>query len=309
MIDAYLWGGVDRISPEAPVPIVAVERREQRLGGAANVALNLRAMGAKPIICTVLGDDQAGLDFASLLDARELSAQGLVSSSLRSTTVKTRIISGNQQMLRVDEESTDALSEVEQVALLNQIDDIISSQKVEVIILEDYNKGVLTPEVIAHVVAVAKTKDIPVAVDPKLLQFFDFAGVTLFKPNLKELREGLKREVPVDDPDAFQEAVADLRNRLPHALTLVTLSERGVYITDGSLHHYIPAHIRKISDVSGAGDTVISVAALCLAMGAEPVTLATLANLAGGQVCERLGVVPVDAKQLHTEALALLEPA
>lgn len=307
MIDAYYWGKVDRISPEAPVPIVSVSDREQRLGGAANVALNLSALGATPIICTVVGDDDSASHFEQLLTERGMSNAGVVRSSERPTTVKTRIISGNQQMLRVDEETTADLSSQEASALVDRVRQIVTEQRPEVIIFEDYNKGVLTAEVIQALIALAKEHAIPTTVDPKKKNFFEYKGVDLFKPNLKELVEGLKIDYDLGSNEALQQASAELRTQLGHVASLITLSERGVYIDNAASQHHIPAHIRNISDVSGAGDTVISVASLCLAKGVDNATLAGLANLAGGLVCEKVGVVPVDKSQLLAEAQKLTQ--
>lgn len=307
MIDAYLWGGVDRISPEAPVPIVQVDKKESRLGGAANVALNLHAMGAEPIICTVIGDDDSGRTFNSLLEKRGLPTSGTVASSERVTTVKTRIISSGQHMLRVDEEQTDDLSPAEERLLIDRVIQLLDQNHIDVIVFEDYNKGVLTETVIAELIDEALKRSIPTTVDPKKKNFFSFQRVDLFKPNLKELKEGLKLDFEMSERDDFENAVQLLRERLPHQVSLITLSEYGIYHNDGQNKEIIPAHNRKILDVSGAGDTVISVASLCLALKTDLHLLAALANLSGGQVCEKVGVVPVDKEQLLAEAKRMIE--
>lgn len=307
MIDAYLWGKVDRISPEAPVPVVSMTERESRLGGAANVALNVMAMGATPIICSVIGDDDRRPEFDQLLDKRGFSKDGIIYASGRSTTVKTRVISQGQHLLRVDEEDTSALAHDIAQKLIEKVERLINEQKPKVIIFEDYNKGVLTPEVIAGVIAAARAANIPVTVDPKKEHFFEYIGVDLFKPNLKELREGLKLELRSGDLGQIEEALDLLKERLHNKLSFVTLSDHGVAMkADKELYH-TPAHPREILDVSGAGDTVISVASLCLAAGWSPEHIAALSNLAGGQVCEKVGVVPVDKEQLRKEALKLKE--
>ncbi len=302
MIDAYLWGRVDRISPEAPVPVITVTEREDRLGGAANVALNVAAMGAQPIVCAIAGTDAKGEILTELLEKRGLSSKGVVHSASRPTTVKSRVISGHQHIVRVDEESTRALDAEEERAFLENLEVIIREEKPDVVIFEDYNKGLLTPKVIAHAIELSSNAGIPTAVDPKKANFFSYKGVTLFKPNLKELREGLKVEFDKKDQKALRQAVDQLEAEINNRISLITLSEEGVYVKDGDKENRIPAHIRNISDVSGAGDTVISVAALCLARNTDSAFLAALANLAGGLVCERVGVVPIDREQLLKEA-------
>ncbi|MFN3342401.1 MAG: bifunctional heptose 7-phosphate kinase/heptose 1-phosphate adenyltransferase [Flavobacteriales bacterium] len=302
MIDAYLWGAVERISPEAPVPVVNVTRKENRLGGAANVALNIAALGAKPIICSVIGNDRHGNVMEDLIREQGLSAAGLLRSDQRITTVKTRVISHSQQMMRIDEEQTADISKADESGFFDRIEKIINEEKPAVIIFEDYNKGVLTESLIERVIELARKKNIPTCVDPKKKNFFSYSGVTLFKPNLKELREGLKLEIDRDDDSALRNAVQLLEQRLPHSISLITLSERGVFVKNRETAHRFPAHIRNIADVSGAGDTVIAVAALCLALNADVAVIARLSNLAGGLVCEKVGVVPIDKEQLLNEA-------
>lgn len=305
MIDAYYWGSVNRISPEAPVPIVQIEQRENRLGGAANVALNVMALEATPVICSVIGDDEKGALFLNLLEQRGFTNEGIVRSDERPTTVKTRIISAGQHLLRVDEESTRALSPDEEQHFIERCSDLLEKGEIDVLIFEDYNKGVLTKRVIEELSAKALDAGVPVAVDPKKENFFAYRNATLFKPNFKELVEGVKKEVGKHNDEAILEAIEAMEARLNNAISLVTLSERGVLIKNGELSVRIPAHQREILDVSGAGDTVISVAALALALNAQPDVLACLANLAGGLVCEKVGVVPVDKDRLLQEALKL----
>jgi len=307
MVDAYLWGRVDRISPEAPVPVISVTEREDRLGGAANVALNVAAMGAKPIVCAIAGRDAKGEILSGLLEKRGLSTAGLVFSESRPTTVKSRVISGHQHIVRVDEESTRMLDEKEESDFLSNLKSLIAEEKPHVIIFEDYNKGLLTEKVIAESIKMAKEASIPTAVDPKKKNFFAYRGVTLFKPNLKELREGLKVEFDKKDSAALRLAVSSMEKKLQNEISLITLSEEGIYVKKGEKDDHIPAHIRNISDVSGAGDTVISVASLCLARNTEPKFMAALANLAGGLVCEKIGVVPIEPTQLLNEAKLHLE--
>lgn len=305
MIDSYMWGHVTRISPEAPVPIVAVDKKEDRLGGAANVALNIKAMGATPILCSFVGADKNGKLFSDLLKKQKIRPSAILQSKHRPTTVKTRIIGNNHQMLRVDEEIITPVNSKEAEQLINTVKEIVSTQKVDVIIFEDYDKGCLTPEIIKSILDIANKKNIPTAVDPKKNNFWEYTGVTLFKPNLKELKEGLKLDFDSSNTKELNSVVNQFIKKQKIKTALVTLSDKGMYTHSTDTKQIIPAHIRTISDVSGAGDTVISVAALCIAAGLNQVTTATLANLAGGLVCEQTGVVPINKKQLLQEASQL----
>lgn len=306
MIDTYLNGYVSRISPEAPVPVVRFTSRESRLGGAANVALNVKALGATPIICSVIGDDDEANTFLNLLKQHHLSDKGVMRSADRLTTVKTRVIGNNQQLLRIDHEEPKPISDELGREFVRVIRGIIDSEEIDAIIFEDYNKGVLIPLVISEIIELALRHHIITTVDPKKDNFFEYQDVTLFKPNLKELKEGTGTEFSPKDREAFLTAVEKLNSKLKTKYTLVTLSEHGVYINDEKEHHFIPAHYRVITDVSGAGDTVISVATLCLACGLSPKLVAEIANLAGGLVCEKVGVVSIDKEQLMNEALDLI---
>jgi rfaE bifunctional protein kinase chain/domain len=308
MIDAYLRGKVNRVSPEAPVPIVSLEKQEDRLGGAANVALNLVALGAEPVICSVVGNDTHSKDLQRLLKESCISGEGLVFSSDRQTTVKTRVIGNNQQLLRIDAEQTDPITVYEENVLIKKVEQLMD-KGADALIFEDYNKGVLTPNVIEQLISLARKRTIPTAVDPKKENFLAYCNVTLFKPNLKELREGLNKSFQFhpSDRSAFEEAVSDLERQLDNNISFVTLSEHGVYIREGGNSHYAEAHPRTIADVSGAGDTVIAVATLGLATGIPVAQIAELANIAGGLVCETSGVVPVDKDQLLSEVKRLLK--
>lgn len=300
MIDAYTWGRVERISPEAPVPVVHVTRRERRLGGAANVALNVLALGATPLLCAVVGDDLYADAFEQLLNEQQITHQGIVRSSTRITTVKERVLSGSQQMLRVDSEQDRNLTEAEEEALLQRIRKLLP--QAGVVIFEDYDKGVLSEPLIQEVIRLCREQGTPTVVDPKKRNFFAYSGATLFKPNLKELREGLKLDFDKYDQRGLEQAVSQLKEQLQLDHALITLSERGMFIDAPDEKHLLPAHVRSISDVSGAGDTVVSIAALCLAQGLAPRPLAELANLGGGLVCESVGVVPIDKNRLYEEA-------
>ncbi|MBL1279030.1 MAG: D-glycero-beta-D-manno-heptose-7-phosphate kinase [Fluviicola sp.] len=301
MIDAYLRGKVTRISPEAPVPIIELTKSEDRLGGAANVALNLLALGATPILCAVIGKDEGGEKFKELLEKRHLSSEGIVQSEDRKTTIKTRVIGNNQHLLRIDDEETHAINNSQAKDVIDSINKLIENG-LDAIIIEDYNKGLLTPHVIEQVIALANENNVIVAVDPKKENFFAYKNVTLFKPNLKELKEGLNCEFDfATDRSSFEDAIVLMEEKLNNEISFVTLSEHGVFIKKEDNKNYLPAHIRNIADVSGAGDTVISVATLCLTAGLPLKLVAEIANLSGGLVCELSGVVPIDKNLLMEE--------
>lgn len=306
MMDSYVWGKVDRISPEAPVPVVRVTKTENRLGGAANVALNVQSLGANPIICAIIGDDKEGLDLLGLLDRENLSREGILAVKGRPTTVKTRIIAHNQQIVRVDAETDRNISAATTRLLQERIVQIISEHNIGAIIFEDYDKGLISEELIRSTVSLANQKGIITVVDPKKRNFHFYKHVTLFKPNLKELREGLKTTIDPGNNLQVETAVSGLRKQMNAKIIMLTLSENGVFISSENGQQLIPAHIRDIADVSGAGDTVIAIAALCLAAGLNEFQTAAIANLAGGLVCEHVGVVPIGKAQLLEETKKVL---
>jgi len=303
MIDAYLHGAVNRMSPEAPVPVVDFQKEEQRIGGAGNVALNLQALGATPIMASVIGQDNASEQLCHLFEQAQIDTSALIGSSERKTTIKTRVLSGSKQLLRIDSEDQHDLTATEANALKNSLSKCLE-QGIDGIILEDYNKGILTKDLIEWVIAEANKRNIPTAVDPKKKNFLSYKHCTLFKPNLKELKEGLDLHFDYSkEPNALNLALEKLQQHLGNQLSFVTLSEYGVQLFDGETHHKLAAHLRNISDVSGAGDTVIATACLCLIAGASPQQIAALANLAGGLVCESPGVVSINKQLLLEEAL------
>jgi rfaE bifunctional protein kinase chain/domain len=302
MIDRYLRGQVSRISPEAPVPVVRYQSTENRLGGAANVALNIHALKSIPLMCSVVGTDSDGELLARLFPESGLLDEGLVFSSERMTTVKTRVLGNHQQMLRIDQEDDFDLSEQEERALLDRVKGLLDTYPVSAVILQDYNKGVLTASLIHQLMEVCKARKIPVAVDPKKKNFFAYKGAFLFKPNLKEIRDSAPFPVKAEQ-SSLQQAANYLKSELENTWTMITLSEQGLFLDTNTEEggQIFPTIPRNIADVSGAGDTVISVAALGIAAGLSPAEIACLSNLAGGQVCEVPGVVPVDRALLETE--------
>lgn len=301
MVDEYLWGKVDRISPEAPVPVVSCSEREYRMGGAANVAINVKSLGAEPVLCTCIGNDEIGETFKKLLVKREMSSEGIIVSTERKTSLKTRVIGNHQQLLRVDHEITSFLDKESEGKLLEGTAKILNEQSIDALIFQDYDKGVITPAIIEGIIHIANDKGIPILVDPKKRSFLNFKFVTLFKPNFKELIEGLNVNVAKNDLVGISEAIQVLHKRNRIKNVMVTLSEKGVFISDGSDYKIIPAEERDIADVSGAGDTVIAVTALATASGLDAFDAAELANLAGGLVCERIGVIPISSEMLLDE--------
>ncbi len=300
MLDRYLTGTVSRISPEAPVPVVLHRATEDRLGGAANVALNIRALGAIPVLCTVVGQDAEGRALRRMLPEAGMTDSGLILSETRRTTVKTRVLGNNQQMLRIDQEDDHDLSKPEEQTLVERVVSLLNSTPFQAVILQDYNKGVLTPAAIEAVLAAARQRGIFTAVDPKKHNFFAFRGADLFKPNLKEIRDSVPFQVQAE-PGSLQQAANFLHKKLEHRITMITLSEKGLFLENQKEARLYPTVPRNVADVSGAGDTVISVAALGLAANLALPVVAALSNLAGGQVCEFPGVVPVQRHILEAE--------
>jgi D-glycero-beta-D-manno-heptose-7-phosphate kinase len=301
MVDSYLWGKVDRVSPEAPIPIVSVMKKENRLGGAANVSLNLQALGATPLLFSVIGDDDKGRRFRKLMEKNHLSTEGIFIDPHRITTVKSRIISGGQHIARVDEESTEYIGNDLELLIFNAIKRTLENRKIDVIIFVDYDKGVITPSLFKKVQQVARENGVLIAVDPKKRNFREYNNIDLFKPNFKEFTEGVGINIRKGDMEALQISADQYKKEKSFRYIFITLSELGVFLSNNVSKTYYPAQIRYIADVSGAGDTVLSVASLCLASGVEPATMALLANIAGGLVCEKAGVVPIDRKILAQE--------
>ena len=299
MIDAYMWGEINRISPEAPVPVVEVKKHENRLGGAANVALNLKALGATPILCSVIGTGNRGILFKELMKESKLSTAGILSNNKRKTTIKTRVIAEKKHQLRIDEEETHPIVQAKEFLTLTES----LMADIDVIILQDYNKGVLTPEVIESVIATANKKGIPTIVDPKKQNFNSYKNCTIFKPNLAEIKAGMNIEFDANNVAEIEKASAELRTQLAAKGVLLTLSERGICINSEKEFKHTSAFKCDIIDVSGAGDTVISVASLCLASAVDYTELSVLSTLAGGIVCEQVGVVPINKEKLLTEAI------
>lgn len=303
MIDKYIFGHVSRISPEYPVPVVDVNRESSRLGGAANVAVNIHSLGAKALLIGVTGDDAERRNLASLMTEHGLNPAMLAADSTRPTTCKTRILSQNHHITRVDYESRTPVDAELEKRLLGMFMEIANA--VDAVVLEDYNKGVLTPSLIASLIAACRERNKPVLVDPKIKGFFSYGGCSVFKPNLSELAASLGIPVANDDREVEQACLL-LGEKLDVESLVVTRSEKGMTVYDGSFTH-IPALSLDVADVSGAGDTVIGTLALGLASGLNLVTSTRIANLAANTVCQEVGAVPVRPDKLLSACLAHLQ--
>jgi rfaE bifunctional protein kinase chain/domain len=306
MLDTYIWGKVERISPEAPVPVVSLHHREQRIGGAGNVALNCSSLGTKVFLLGVTGDDDDAVILEKLLKENLVDTTGLVKSKKRITTNKTRIISRNQQMMRLDSELTEDIGSADEQALLKQLSDFIGQEDPDILIFEDYNKGVLTEKVITEAIALCRASGVITAVDPKRKNFFAYKGVNIFKPNLKEVRDALNMLFEWPDLYLLRDIHQKLQKQLQHNVSLITLSEKGIFYQQDNQAAIIPSHLRNVADVSGAGDTVIAVASLVFAVTKNAHLAAEVANIAGGIVCEVVGTVAIDREKLLRECELLL---
>jgi D-glycero-beta-D-manno-heptose-7-phosphate kinase len=306
MLDTYWWGNVERISPEAPVPVVTVDRKEYRIGGAGNVALNLASLGTPVSVFSVIGDDEDGQTLTSLLNEKKIDTAYLLKSGKRITTNKMRVISRNQQMMRLDSETLLPLPSDQEEKLIAQVERFIEEQSPAAIIFEDYNKGVLTEKVIRALIDFCKSRSVITAVDPKRKHFFDYREVDIFKPNLKEAREALNLLIEEVNENTLVRIHQKLQAKLNHRISFITLSEKGVFYEDGQESHMVPSHIRNVADVSGAGDTVIAVATLIYALTRNTRLMAEIANLAGGLVCETVGTVAIEKSKLLRECQRLL---
>lgn len=307
MLDTYWWGTVERISPEAPVPVVSLTKKDYRLGGAANVALNIRALNADVVMFSVIGNDDDGKILMKRFENEGINTSYILQSPKRITTNKSRIMSRNQQMLRLDAEITADLDEEDENRLIHTIINHIEKEQPHILIFEDYNKGVLTEKVIKRICGVCNAHQIITAVDPKRKNFFTYKGVSIFKPNLKEVKEALNLHADDVSLNALQHTHQLLLNELNHQISFITLSEKGVFYSDDSQSRIVPSHVRNVSDVSGAGDTVIAVASLVYAAQKNVHLMAEIANIAGGLVCEEVGTVAINRERLLEECKMLLQ--
>lgn len=300
VVDYYMRGNVSKISKEAPVPVLTLEKRERRLGGAANVAMNIRSLGATPILCSVVGDDSDGEAFEQLLEYENMPNKGIIRSQNRVTTTKLRITSGLQHLIRVDNEDVHPLVDLDQKSLLHHIKNLLD--ECDLVIFEDYDKGTINPEVITETIKLAKAKNIPIAVDPKRRNFTKYQGVSIFKVNIADLKDGLDIEFDALEEKELADAAVQLKSNVNADNYLITLSKNGIFYDSGKESGKLKSHPRQIVEVLGAGDTVISIAGLCLTLGLPLEFIAELANIGGGMVCEMPGVVPIDKEMLFKEA-------
>jgi rfaE bifunctional protein kinase chain/domain len=306
MLDTYLWGHVERISPEAPVPVVTLDSREYRIGGAGNVALNLASLGAHVATFSVIGTDDEGKILEGLLQTQKIKTEYQLKSKERITTSKARVIGRNQQMMRLDSETTRDLSVQEEDELIGQVEYYLEHEHPQVMVFEDYNKGVLTTRVIREVIRLCRHHKVVTAVDPKRKNFFSYEGVTIFKPNLKEVREALNLLPEEVRLPGLQDIHEQLSDKLQHHISFITLSEKGVFYQDDGHSALLGSHLRSIADVSGAGDTVIAVASLVYAVTKDVRLMAEVANIAGGLVCEEVGTVAINKERLLQECIELV---
>jgi rfaE bifunctional protein kinase chain/domain len=292
MLDVYLRGDVDRISPEAPVPVVRVRDRKLALGGAANVAQNVAAMNAGCDLVAVVGDDAAGLTLRERLEQGGMESRSLVTVA-RPTTTKTRVMARSQQLVRFDEEDDADLSAAETALVLAAIERVIA--QATALVFEDYNKGVLVPAVIEGAIGLARARGLPIVVDPKFRNFFAYRGATIFKPNRRELEGALGASVDLDAPAALPETL----HRLGAEYLLLTLGERGMALVspNGDVHR-VPTMAREVYDVVGAGDTVTAYLATMLASGATAIEAAMVANYAAGVEVGKLGAATVSPAEV-----------
>lgn len=295
MLDHYIWGKVERISAEAPVPVLEAQKEEFRLGGAANAALNVKSLGGKAILLGVTGRDSAAQDLKRLMECKGLATDGLIDDPDRKTTLKTRIVATNQQIVRIDRETQIDLENEARTALLDSLRRLLPN--CQALIIEDYNKGVLTREVISGALELAKSLGIPVAVDPKHRNFRQYRGVDIFKPNFRELQDILDMEF--ESEDEFQVAASQLRGEMQIKNLIVTRGSLGMYVFDGGKQaRHLPTAAREVFDVSGAGDTVISALTLAYVSGADIHLAAKVANHAAGVACGKVGTASVNPDEL-----------
>lgn len=295
MLDCYFWGGVSRVSPEAPVPVVEVDNEFYRFGGAMNVAYNIQTLGGVPFPIGVIGNDNDGKIFRGLLKKTGISDKGIVVDRKRPTTAKTRVIANQQHIVRIDKEKTNSITRQIENKILSLFKNEI--KKIDAVILQDYNKGVLTEDLIKKIIIICNEAKKVITVDPKFNNFFNYQNVTVFKPNRKEAEDafGIRMKTETDITNAGTKLLEKLRCKY----VLLTLGENGIALFEnGKLERRIPTKARKVSDVSGAGDTVISTLTMALTAGADIYDAAYLANYAGGLVCQEVGIVPIELNTL-----------
>lgn len=298
MLDRYFIGKVSRISPEAPVQVFDLISDKTKLGGAANVGLNIKTLGSNPYLIGVIGKDKEADDVKKIMIKQGQDTEGLIVEKNRPTTCKTRVIADAHHLLRIDSESKDDISKKTENNIISLLKKIINS--IDILILEDYNKGVLTKNLIKNILKIAQGKKIKILVDPKFENFFEYKNVYLFKPNLKELEDAFGKKIKSDSE--IISTCKELARKISCKNIVLTLGERGMILFEninGKFKIYaVKTRARKVADVSGAGDTVISTIAVCLAGGATLRKSVEISNFAAGLVVEEVGIVPVDKNAL-----------
>ena len=294
ILDRYLYGNTKRISPEAPVPIVHLKDSDNRLGGAANVALNIKELGANIDIVGLIGNDQYGKDIISLFEENGINCEYIINSEIQPTTVKSRILSQGQQVLRVDSEKCVPLDEFSNHKLLNNLKENIN--KYDLCIIQDYEKGLLNKKNIKAIIDICNSNNVFIAVDPKKENFWEYNNVNLFKPNINELESAINKDLSTREN--LISGVNELKNRLDHDLTVLTLSDKGIFVDNKNSNKIIPTIKKPVFDVSGAGDTVISIFSLCINIGINEFEAAIISNIGANIVCQKLGVRPIKLNEL-----------
>lgn len=300
MLDRYLYGNVSRISPEAPVPILEKVKMENKPGGAANVALNIKSLGSFPILLSVVGDDENGSVLVKSLEQNEILTNYILKEGNRSTTVKTRIMSGGQHLMRIDEENTSIISENSIKNLKESFLSIIEKEELDAIIFQDYDKGLLNEDLIDFMIRKAKEKDLFISVDPKFNNFFSYKNVDLFKPNLKEVGSAVNKSI-YPEMDCLNDVSHELNSKLDFKHLFITLGDKGIYYANLIESNIVATELRDVVDVSGAGDVVLCASTLFLLSGKSPFEVAQISNIAGGLACKKVGVATVSKKQLISE--------
>lgn len=296
ILDIYIYGSVDRISPEAPIPILNHKKTRHALGGAANVAANLKGLGAEVHLISITGEDDEADFLETMLELEDIN-HTLIRLKNRPTTSKSRVISGSHQLLRIDHEMSAEINSEESDLVSQSIQSVLHHFGPAILVLEDYNKGMMTRGIIDQLNALSLSFNIPVVVDPKKDNFFAYTGCTLFKPNFKECAQQMPFAI---EPhiDSLRAADQYIRARLHNKYTMITLAEHGIYISDAERCIIVPTEIRKVSDVSGAGDTVTAIATFGVIQSLSLESMADLANKAAGLVCAKPGVYAIHKEEL-----------
>lgn len=308
MLDHYVFGNMNRVSPEAPIPIVDVSYKENRLGGAGNVATNIHYMGATSILISVIGNDEAAQSVLDEMKKHEMNTSGVILDIDRKTTVKNRVFCQNRQVARYDDEMRTPINSKLEISLLNIVQEMIELNDPNVIILQDYNKGVFTPKVIQDIITLAQKSNIPIAVDPKVKNFKLYKGCDLFKPNLNEISIATRTPIPPNNNELLLNAANTIQKELQNEYTVITLGEYGMFMKAGDNFELNPAiKGHKVYDVCGAGDTVIAVLAIGLALKMNMFTFMTIANVAASQVCQEVGVVHINLKKVYDQFTGIMK--